>query len=258
MPNLSICHVSNSTVYTEPNDSSDVVSMVLFGESVKVIDFSQKWSQVLVHNNQCKGWVHTAHFAHSVEVSDSPIRCIDFTEFVHHEERRIPIFIGCQLPNYDGIRLHYGDYQWNFSGQSIHSKDLGMERFKRLGQKYIGAPYRKGGRSPFGIDDSGLVHILYSFLGKSLPRSADKQSTIGHPLHFIQEAQLGDLLGFSSAKGGPVDHIGLYWGNQQVLHVDSVAQIDQVDHNGIYHASSGQYTYFLTNIQRIIDVWPNP
>ena len=258
MPNLLICHVSNSTVYTEPNDSSDVVSMVLFGESAKVIDFSQKWSLVLIHNNQCEGWVHTAHFAHSVEVSDSPIRCIDFTEFVYHEERRIPIFIGCQLPNYDGIRLHYGDYQWNFSGQSIHAKDLGMERFKRLGQKYIGAPYRKGGRSPFGIDDSGLVHILYSFFGKSLPRSADKQSTVGHPLHFILEAQIGDLLGFSSVKGGPVDHIGLYWGNQQVLHVDSVAQIDQVDHNGIYHASSGKYTYFLTNIQRIIDVWPNP
>ena len=145
MSNLSICHVSNSTVYSEPNDSSDVVSMVLFGESVKVIDFSQKWSQVQIHNNQCKGWVHTDHFVPLTEANDSPIRCIDFTEYVYQEERRIPIFIGCKLPNYDGIRLHYGDYQWNFSGQSIHAKDLGMERFKRLGQKYIGAPHRKGG-----------------------------------------------------------------------------------------------------------------
>ena len=232
--------------------------MVLFGESVKVIDLSQNWSQVQLHNNQCTGWVHTDHFVTSMEENNSPIRCIDFTEYVYHKERRIPIFIGCQLPNYDGIRLHYGNYQWNFSGQSIHAKDLGIERFKRLGQKYIGSPYRKGGRSPFGIDDSGLVHILYSFLGKTLPRTADKQSSIGNPLNFIQEAQIGDLLGFSSAKGGQVDHVGLYWGNQQVLHVDSVAQIDQVDHNGIYQSSLGQYTYFLTNIQRIINVWPNP
>lgn len=232
--------------------------MVLFGESVKVIDFSQKWSEIQSQNNECKGWVHTDHFVPVTEDNNSAIRCIDFTEFIHHKERRIPIFIGCQLPNYDGIRLQYGDYQWNFSGQSIHAKDLGMERFKRLGQKYLGSPYRKGGRSPFGIDDSGLVHILYCFLGKSLPRTADKQSAIGKPLNFIQEAQIGDLLGFSSNKGGPVDHIGLYWGNQQVLHVDSVAQIDRVDHNGIYNSSSGQYTYFLTNIQQIIDVWPNP
>ena len=232
--------------------------MVLFGESVKVIDFSQKWSEIQSQNNQCKGWDHTDHFVPVTEDNKSSIRCIDFSEFIHHKERRIPIFIGCQLPNYDGIRLQYGDYQWNFSGQSIHAKDLGMERFKRLGQKYLGSPYRKGGRSPFGIDDSGLVHILYCFLGKSLPRTADKQSAIGKPLNFIQEAQIGDLLGFSSIKGGPVDHIGLYWGNQQVLHVDSVAQIDRVDHNGIYNSSSGQYTYFLTNIQQIIDVWPNP
>ena len=107
-----------------------------FWREVKVIDFSQKWSQVQIHNNQCKGWVHTDHFVPLTEANDSTIRCIDFTEYVHQEERRIPIFIGCKLPNYDGITytLHYGDYQWNFSGQSIHAKDLGMERFKRLGQ----------------------------------------------------------------------------------------------------------------------------
>ena len=72
MSNLSICHVSNSTVYFEPNDSSDVVSMVLFGENVKVIDFSQKWSQVQLYDNQCKGWVHTDHFVPSEESSNSP------------------------------------------------------------------------------------------------------------------------------------------------------------------------------------------
>ena len=82
-----------------------------------------------------------------------------------------------------------------------------------IAQRYLGVPYVWGGESSSGFDCSGLVQHVYGQLGVSLPRVAADQARAGQPVSSIAEARPGDLIAF----GDPVDHIGIYAGNNMMV-----------------------------------------
>jgi peptidoglycan DL-endopeptidase CwlO len=82
-----------------------------------------------------------------------------------------------------------------------------------VAQRYLGVPYVWGGESPAGFDCSGLVQHVYGQLGVSLPRVAVDQARAGQPVSSIADARPGDLIAF----GEPVDHIGIYAGNNLMV-----------------------------------------
>lgn len=82
-------------------------------------------------------------------------------------------------------------------------------------RKYLGVPYVWGGTDPAtGLDCSGLVQQVYSELGYDLPRVSYQQAQAGRPVASLAEAQPGDLVAFNS----PVNHIGIYIGDNQMIH----------------------------------------
>ncbi len=66
-------------------------------------------------------------------------------------------------------------------------------------------PYVWGGVSAFGVDCSGLVHLVWRRFGINLPRDAHDQAAATMPVPFGQERP-GDLYFF--ARGGQVQHVG--------------------------------------------------
>jgi peptidoglycan DL-endopeptidase CwlO len=82
-----------------------------------------------------------------------------------------------------------------------------------IAQRYLGVPYVWGGESPSGFDCSGLVQHVYGQLGVTLPRVAADQARAGQPVSSLGEARPGDLIAF----GEPVDHIGIYAGNNLMV-----------------------------------------
>jgi soluble lytic murein transglycosylase-like protein len=81
-------------------------------------------------------------------------------------------------------------------------------------RRYLGVPYVWGGTDPQqGLDCSGLVQRVYADLGVDLPRVAADQARQGTPVASLAQARPGDLLAF----GDPVDHIGIYAGNGQMV-----------------------------------------
>jgi peptidoglycan DL-endopeptidase CwlO len=82
-----------------------------------------------------------------------------------------------------------------------------------IAQRYLGTPYVWGGESPGGFDCSGLVQHVYRQLGVSLPRVAADQARSGQPVASLAEARPGDLIAF----GEPVDHIGIYAGDNLMV-----------------------------------------
>jgi hypothetical protein len=95
-------------------------------------------------------------------------------------------------------------------------------------RKYLGIKYVYGSNDPSkGLDCSGLVQTVYSDLGVKLPRVAADQARQGTAVPSLAQAKPGDLVAF----GSPVDHIGIYIGNNQMIvapHTGDVVKVEKV------------------------------
>ncbi|MFH5824897.1 C40 family peptidase [Georgenia sp. AZ-5] len=82
-------------------------------------------------------------------------------------------------------------------------------------RKYLGVPYVWGGESlaEGGLDCSGLVQLVFSELGVTMPRVARQQMNEGQEIPSLAQARPGDLI---VTRGGA--HIGIYIGDNKMLH----------------------------------------
>jgi cell wall-associated NlpC family hydrolase len=95
------------------------------------------------------------------------------------------------------------------SGKGLGEKVVGLAR------RYLGVPYRWGGTNPAtGLDCSGLTQLVYRKVGVELPRVSRDQAREGREVGSVAAARPGDLVFFDS----PVDHVGIYVGNNKILH----------------------------------------
>lgn len=93
--------------------------------------------------------------------------------------------------------------------------DPGREAFLKETKRLEGVPYVWGGRSPRGVDCSGLVQLAFSYIGMGsrVPRTAHEQRLKSRP---VDKLKPGDLV--FSAKGGSakISHVMIYIGNNQL------------------------------------------
>lgn len=82
--------------------------------------------------------------------------------------------------------------------------------------RFLGLAYLWGGMSAYGLDCSGLVHLVFRRLGSRLPRDAHDQATAGREVA-IDEAQAGDLY-FFAEPGRSIHHVAIAAGGGRMLH----------------------------------------
>ncbi len=103
--------------------------------------------------------------------------------------------------------------------KQIHSTEkLSAAEKKQLRKKicktallYIGAQYRWGGKTPTGIDCSGLVSMAYMLNGATIYRDSAIKSGLSVRQITFSKAKKGDLLYFHG-------HVALYLGNNNFVH----------------------------------------
>ncbi len=90
-------------------------------------------------------------------------------------------------------------------------EDILRRRLTDTARTYIGCVYRWGGKSPVGVDCSGLCSMAYMMNGIRIYRDASLKETF--PIHEITYEQLreGDLIYFPG-------HIAMYLGDGQYIH----------------------------------------
>lgn len=92
-------------------------------------------------------------------------------------------------------------------------------------KKYLGIRYVYGGTTTNGFDCSGLMQYVYKQKGIDIPRTSAEQFEGGNKVG-IEDLQVGDLVFFS--KNGRIHHVGMYIGNNQMLHAPHTGDVVKV------------------------------
>ncbi|GAB6153385.1 NlpC/P60 family protein [Desulfosporosinus burensis] len=113
------------------------------------------------------------------------------------------------------------------TAKSLNTVFLEKQRQKKISdilstsKQYLGVKYQWGGSTPqTGFDCSGFVSYVFSQNGITLPRISRDQYTVGSGVAF-ENLQPGDLVFFSFAGNGVVDHDGIYLGGGQFINASS-------------------------------------
>ena len=122
-------------------------------------------------------------------------------------------------------------------------------KLKQAGFEFLGVRYRFGGSGKSGIDCSGLVKTLFSKFDIELPRSSREQFKQGQKVD-RDELEIGDLVFFSSSGGKVPNHVGIYVGDDKILHAARKAkQVIVSDINKIW------YKVRYLGARRVMDLW---
>lgn len=255
-----ICHLSVVPVRRRPEDESEMVTQLLFGELITIIRRKNKsWIKVSCEYDQYEGWVDPKqiiaidHLQFEFYKQHQGI-CLDHYSGVSIGEKSYPILIGSTLPSFDGMSFRMPMGKCIYNGQAIMTEDRkpSVELLIRIAKKYINTPYLWGGRSPFGIDCSGFTQVVFKLMGIKIPRDASDQVQMGQIVDFVELAREGDLAFFEN-KEGRIHHVGIMYGDRQIIHASGQVRIDTLDHEGIYNEDTRKYTHRLKYIKRILD-----
>lgn len=257
-----ICHLSVVPCRAEASDKSEQVTQLLFGELIKVYEKRSSWYRIKLQADGYECWIDEKQFIFLSQrqydvIKESKAAILnDLAEVIENAENgeRMSILIGSQLSGFSkkNKSISFGNLKFNFEGEAEEKLSLSSKaKLKENALLLLNSPYQWGGRTPFGIDCSGFVQLVYKLNGIQLPRDASQQASMGQTLSFIEEAEEGDLAFFDNAEG-TITHVGILLEGNRIIHASGKVRIDKLDHQGIFNTENNTYTHRLRLISKII------
>lgn len=235
-----VCSQPVLSMHREPKELSEVVSQILWSDSVQIIEKGDKgWAKVATQDSHV-GWVPfnsfvvfedstypkpgkmamvTSRLAHVYLVRDVKMYPPLLT-LPYGAKLEVVNGLDVQADKWAQVRLVNGEVAYiQRSDMVINPKPLSLSETLELAKSFIGVPYTWGGNSVYGFDSSGLTQMLYGQMDVQLPRVASLQAELPNMRKVsFGELEPGDFLFFSLADDGQIDHVGLYIGNNEFLH----------------------------------------
>ncbi|HYF30940.1 MAG TPA: C40 family peptidase [Chitinophagaceae bacterium] len=249
-----VCCVPISPLRAEAAHRSEMVSEVLFGEAVQLLEEGpDKWIRVRCLYDGYEGWTRLQAFTEIQEAVATGVAHItaDWGNEILFNGQPMYVPFGSDLRGLQNGNAEWGKYSWSFKGNHLDPQYTkpGEKNIRRFSSIFLNTAYLWGGRSAFGIDCSGFVQLVYKSVNISLLRDAAQQATQGEAIGFLQEAVCGDLAFFDNGEGR-ITHVGILLNDHEIIHASGKVRVDKIDSQGIINSDTGERTHKLRVIKR--------
>ncbi len=255
-----ICHLSLIPVRKDTNHRSEMCTQLLFGELYSISEEQNNWLSIRIAHDNYEGWIEKSQF---FKISEQEFKHLntsphylsnELVQVLNNNSRNSlhPIVLGSKIHSDNGRSLYLNAEEYIFDGTIVPSNsEPNRDTIIENAYMYLHTPYVWGGRTPFGIDCSGLTQMAYLLSGINLLRDTSQQATQGETINMISDARAGDLLFFDN-QDDVISHVGILLPNAKIIHASSKVRIDNIDHQGVFNTDTNIYSHQLRLIKRMI------
>jgi hypothetical protein len=251
-----ICILNVIPLRKDPDDSSEMVSQILFGETFTITETNLHFLKIITDYDQYEGWLAKNQVTelgleeYERIVNAKKVYSDELVNFISEQNNSLTLIsLGAILPGIQNNEFSINDKKYFFEGEN-RSGSYKKNEIVKSAYLYLNTPYLWGGRTPLGIDCSGLTQMVYKLNGHFIPRDAGQQAQTGEVLSFIEESEPGDLAFFDDEEGNIV-HTGIILANNHILHCYGKVRIDRLDQSGIFNIDLKRHTHKLRVIRKM-------
>ncbi len=232
-------NVSFANIYRKPTFHSEVDTQVVLWEKLEVMEKIDAFLRVQTEDHY-EGWLNE----HQIAVCRQPqaeLRLVTqtivdvFGEPNTQADLLRRIGAGAYLPVLEEkegwCKVLLPDEQTGYITSAAFAPvaDFKRQEALRMAQQFLGVTYIWGGKTPFGLDCSGLVQLTFKLLGQAVRRDAWMQFEDARPVSTNPaEARVGDLY-FFAENGDKITHVALALGNKKFIHARGMVRINSLD-----------------------------
>jgi len=252
-----IVNQSLVAVRREPSESSEMINQLLFGETFTIIENYSNWLRIIGSFDSYEGWIDSklvAVLSDDMLASYANPKVANSLFLAKKTGSNYPIRLcpGSSIYGYENDRFSVGESTYQcIENPFTEANSNIVDELVHVSKLFVNSPYLWGGRSPYGIDCSGLTQVVFKILGISIPRDAGQQVKLGETVDFINMAQPGDLAFFDNEEE-IITHVGIIIDNSKIIHSSGYVKIESIDHQGIFNLNSQKYSHKLRVIKRIL------
>ena len=254
-----IVKTAYANIYSEPKFSSQLITQALLFEILEVVSSNGDWFEVSQWDGYV-GYTHRFYLSDNIPnqennflVTDRFISIYDSLDF-NNIVMLAPFGSNIPIISNEGecyTTQSINDKNYFFMEESSLSENNFRIKIKKYSKNLIGSPYLWGGKTPFGYDCSGFVQQIFKSIDVSLKRDTSEQIKDDRmPSIDIQSADIGDIV-FFDIEGNGVDHVGIWYGENQVIHCGGEVKIQSIDDDS--HKRLRDYILNIKSIGKLLD-----